>query len=270
MAFCLGVYYLLPFVRWDRGLGAPSQAVLIDLAQQPLLFLLHRAVAAGGLLLHRPADHRGAGAVPDERGRRPHLVRLSLPADRVDRPVLRRRAPDRGRPPRADEQGRGAGSTDSCSASPRSCQAFDLAPDRLVDRRRLGALFRRRADAGEGARDLPGAGDRLYLDRHPDLHHLRARRLHARAGLHLHVPLAAHPGRAHRRMGAQRHLPLRSRRAAHLGQEGRRAARARRAGRRLHRLLSMRRGLPDRHRHPQRRRSSNASSAGSASTPATT
>ena len=33
MAFCLGVYYLLPFVRWNRGLGAPSQAVLIDLAQ---------------------------------------------------------------------------------------------------------------------------------------------------------------------------------------------------------------------------------------------
>ena len=24
MAFCLGVYYLLPFVRWNRGLGAPS------------------------------------------------------------------------------------------------------------------------------------------------------------------------------------------------------------------------------------------------------
>jgi len=23
MAFCLGVYYLLPFVRWNRGLGAP-------------------------------------------------------------------------------------------------------------------------------------------------------------------------------------------------------------------------------------------------------
>src|ERR1700745_221325 len=30
MAFCLGVYYFLPFVRWNRGLGAPSQAVLID------------------------------------------------------------------------------------------------------------------------------------------------------------------------------------------------------------------------------------------------
>jgi hypothetical protein len=28
----LGVYYLLPFVRWDRGPDAPGQAVLVDLA----------------------------------------------------------------------------------------------------------------------------------------------------------------------------------------------------------------------------------------------
>src|SRR5437899_5011381 len=26
----LGIYYLLPFVRWDRGPNAPDQAVLID------------------------------------------------------------------------------------------------------------------------------------------------------------------------------------------------------------------------------------------------
>ena len=26
MAVCLGIYYLLPFVRWNRGLGAPDQA----------------------------------------------------------------------------------------------------------------------------------------------------------------------------------------------------------------------------------------------------
>jgi cytochrome c oxidase accessory protein FixG len=31
MACCLGVYYLLPFVRWNRGVGAPDQGVLIDL-----------------------------------------------------------------------------------------------------------------------------------------------------------------------------------------------------------------------------------------------
>ncbi|MFT4116431.1 cytochrome c oxidase accessory protein CcoG [Bradyrhizobium sp.] len=38
MAFCLGVYYLLPFVRWNRGLGAPSQAVLIDLPNSRFYF----------------------------------------------------------------------------------------------------------------------------------------------------------------------------------------------------------------------------------------
>lgn len=30
MAFSLAVYYFLPFVRWDRGPGAPDQAVLAD------------------------------------------------------------------------------------------------------------------------------------------------------------------------------------------------------------------------------------------------
>ena len=83
----LGIYYLLPFVRWDRGPNAPSQAVLIDLPEPALLFLLHRDLAAGSLLPHRPSDPRGDGAVPDERGRRPGLVRLSLPADGVDRSV---------------------------------------------------------------------------------------------------------------------------------------------------------------------------------------
>ena len=38
MAFCLGVYYLLPFVRWNRGLGAPSQAVLVDIPNSRFYF----------------------------------------------------------------------------------------------------------------------------------------------------------------------------------------------------------------------------------------
>jgi len=32
LAFCLGVYYGLPFLRWDRGAGRPDQAILFDLA----------------------------------------------------------------------------------------------------------------------------------------------------------------------------------------------------------------------------------------------
>jgi cytochrome c oxidase accessory protein FixG len=38
MAVCLGVYYLLPFVRWNRGLGAPDQAVLIDFPNRRFYF----------------------------------------------------------------------------------------------------------------------------------------------------------------------------------------------------------------------------------------
>ena len=38
MAFCLAVYYVLPFVRWDRGPNAPSQAVLIDFPNRRFYF----------------------------------------------------------------------------------------------------------------------------------------------------------------------------------------------------------------------------------------
>lgn len=31
MIVCLAIYYLVPFIRWDRGSNAPDQAVLIDL-----------------------------------------------------------------------------------------------------------------------------------------------------------------------------------------------------------------------------------------------
>ena len=35
---CLAVYYLLPFVRWDRGPNLPDQAVLLDLANRRFYF----------------------------------------------------------------------------------------------------------------------------------------------------------------------------------------------------------------------------------------
>ena len=34
----LGVYYLTPFLRWDRGPNAPGQAVLIDLSNSRFYF----------------------------------------------------------------------------------------------------------------------------------------------------------------------------------------------------------------------------------------
>ena len=38
MALALGLYYLLPFVRWYRGDGAPDQAVLVDFAHRRFYF----------------------------------------------------------------------------------------------------------------------------------------------------------------------------------------------------------------------------------------
>jgi cytochrome c oxidase accessory protein FixG len=38
MAVTLGIYYLLPWVRWDRGPGLPDQAFLLDFANQRLYF----------------------------------------------------------------------------------------------------------------------------------------------------------------------------------------------------------------------------------------
>lgn len=38
MAITLGIYYLAPFIRWDRGLNAPDQAILIDMANRRAYF----------------------------------------------------------------------------------------------------------------------------------------------------------------------------------------------------------------------------------------
>lgn len=35
---CLGIYYFLPFIRWDRGPNLPNQAVLVDLANRRFYF----------------------------------------------------------------------------------------------------------------------------------------------------------------------------------------------------------------------------------------
>ena len=31
LVLLLGIYYLVPWMRWDRGPGAPNQAILLDL-----------------------------------------------------------------------------------------------------------------------------------------------------------------------------------------------------------------------------------------------
>ena len=38
MAVTLGIYYITPWIRWDRGPGMPDQAVLVDLANRRFFF----------------------------------------------------------------------------------------------------------------------------------------------------------------------------------------------------------------------------------------
>jgi cytochrome c oxidase accessory protein FixG len=40
LAVTLGIYYFLPFIRWDRGPNAPDQAILVDLANGRLYFFI--------------------------------------------------------------------------------------------------------------------------------------------------------------------------------------------------------------------------------------
>ena len=38
VCFCLGIYYLAPWIRWDRGPGAPDQAILVDMPNRRAYF----------------------------------------------------------------------------------------------------------------------------------------------------------------------------------------------------------------------------------------
>jgi len=38
LSLCLGLYYLVPWLRWDRGAGQPHQAVLVDMDKGRLFF----------------------------------------------------------------------------------------------------------------------------------------------------------------------------------------------------------------------------------------
>jgi cytochrome c oxidase accessory protein FixG len=56
MAGMLGVYYLLPWIRWDRGPALPDQAVLVDLANRRFFFFMieiwpHEFYFVAGLLI---------------------------------------------------------------------------------------------------------------------------------------------------------------------------------------------------------------------------
>lgn len=56
MAFTLGIYYITPWLRWDRGPSLPDQAVLVDIANRRFFFLMieiwpHEFYFVAGLLI---------------------------------------------------------------------------------------------------------------------------------------------------------------------------------------------------------------------------
>ena len=123
MAVTLGIYYLVPWLRWDRGPDLPDQAVLIDMANRRLFFFFLEIwpqefyFVTGLLVLAALAP------VPRHLDRRPRLVRLHLSADGVDRSDDRGRALLAGRPqrPHAARQGAAGRLEDLSEERPRIC-----------------------------------------------------------------------------------------------------------------------------------------------------
>ena len=132
-------------------------------------------------------------------------------------------------------------------------QAFPLADGRVVDRRRLGALFRRRADAGEAISRRCEAPFVAYL-----WIGILTFTTYALAGhMREQVCLYMCPWPRIQAALTDEHalnVTYRYDRGEPRGsvKKSRRVARAGPAGRRLHRLPAMRARLPDRRRHPQR------------------
>lgn len=87
MLITLGIYYLTPFLRWDRGPYAPDQAVLIDIANRRFYFFFIEIWPQEFFFVLKPAGHGGAGAVSRDLRRRARMVRVYLSADRLGRPV---------------------------------------------------------------------------------------------------------------------------------------------------------------------------------------
>ena len=218
----LGIYYFLPFVRWDRGPNAPGQAVLLDLPGRRFYFFFieiwpQEVYYLTGLLILAAMTlflmNALAGRVwcgylcPQtvwtdlfvtierwiEGDRREHLLRDRQPwtFERVARSV--------------------------------SKHFWWL----MIAWWTGGAWVLYFADAPTLVKNLATFQAPLAAYVFIGMltfHDLRAGRLDARAGLRLYVPVAAHPGGLDRRIRAQRHLSLRSRRAARLAEEGRGAA----------------------------------------------
>ncbi|MEZ5827660.1 MAG: hypothetical protein R3D01_04430 [Hyphomicrobiales bacterium] len=92
MAVTLGIYYLVPWIRWDRGPYLPDQAVLIDLPLALLLLLPRGSQPQEFYFVTRLLVLAALALFPGHVDRWSGVVRLYVSADRVDRPHDRGRA----------------------------------------------------------------------------------------------------------------------------------------------------------------------------------
>ncbi len=192
LVLCLAAYYIAPWLRWDRGPGAPDQALLIDLPgarayffwieiwPQEVYYITGLLIlAAIGLFLATSLFGRvwcGLCLPADGLDRSFHVGRALIEGDRNARRKLDQQPLVRRQGRQEDRQARG------------------VAADRGGDRRRLGHVFQRCTHGGARDRDAAGGIGRLFVLRPVHGDDLPAGRVGARAGLHLYVPLAAHPG----------------------------------------------------------------------------
>ena len=142
----LGIYYLLPFVRWDRGPNEPHQAVLVDLAHRRFYFFFieiwpQEVYYLTGLLILAAMTLFLMNALAG----RVWCGYLCPQTVWTDLFIAVERLVEGDRRERMQKD---AGPWTLQRRPRKDVEARDLADHRLVDRRRLGALFRRRADAG--------------------------------------------------------------------------------------------------------------------------
>ena len=146
MAVTLAIYYVTPWLRWDRGPYAPDQAVLVDLADRRFYFFgieiwPHEFYYVAGLLIMAGI---GLFLVTSAVGRAwcgyacPQTVWTDL-FQHVERLI----DGDRNAQIRLDTAPWGP-----AKIGRRAVKYVGLAGDRRRHRRRLDLLLRRRADAG--------------------------------------------------------------------------------------------------------------------------
>ena len=205
MGLTLGIYYITPWLRWDRGPNLPDQAVLVDLANNRFFFFMieiwpHEFYFVAGLLIMAGL---GLFLFTSALGRVwcgyacPQTVWTDL-FILVERWV------------EGDRNARlrlfhGRWTAEKTAKTAIKWSLWLLIG--LATGGGLGLLLHRCPHAGARSCGGHGASRRLHHHEHPHPDHVFLRRLLPRTDLHLCLPLAPHPGRDDGRGYPDRRLP---------------------------------------------------------------